>query len=338
VSSPTARPKATTAQKALLLGMIFIALMIPPAFLTMVGQAGVSFTWVYGGIVALIASFYSARLSIELSTIVGVAGVIAILTEPWPLAVAVVITLLTAGAALASRRGLHNAALLVPIVISLVITAPPTITGVDSSLVIAIVTGVSLCASGLWVTLAVRLVLGSGAPRLPRSEHSLTASITYAAVMAVVVGTAAYIVLALYPIDRGGWLILALIVTLQPSSADTIAKALQRLGGTVIGLAVTLVVALVDLPPWTNLLITSVLLYLALASRFVLPQPYWVYVTLLTPAVLLMNTQAADAFDLASKRLELTAVAALVAIVVALIGKAVVLYLHRGHPTAQIAD
>ena len=29
---------------------------------------------------------------------------------------------------------------------------------------------------------------------------------------------------------------------------------------------------------------------------------------------------------------------ALVAIVVALIGKAVVLYLHRAHPTAQIAD
>ncbi len=333
MSTPTTRPTATTAQKALLLGMIFIALMVPPAFLFMIGQDGVSFVCVYGGIVALIAAFYSLRLSIALSVIAGVAGIVAILAEPWPIAGALVITLLTAGAALASRRGLHNAALLVPIVISLIITAPPTISGVDSPVVTALVTGLALCASGLWVTLVVRLVLGSGAPRLPRSEYSRTVSLAYAAVMAVVVGVASYIVLALYPIDRGGWLILALIVTLQPSAADTITKALQRLGGTVIGLAIALLIALANPPPWANLLITSILLYLALASRFVVPLPYYVYVVLLTPAVLLMNTQVADAFDLAGKRLELTAVAALVAIIVAVIGKGVVLYLHRRHPT-----
>lgn len=333
MSAPTDIPKASTSQKALLLAMIFIPLMAPAVFLAMTGHSNLVSAAVYGGIVALVASFYSPRLSAVLSLIAGGAAFMAVVADPYPVAGAVFMGLLAGGAALAARRGLHSPAMIVPLAISILITAPPTISGINSSIVTGLITGAVMGGCGLWVTVVARLVLGSGAPSLPRHEHSRNVTIAYAATMALVVGVAAYMVLAVYPLDRGGWLILTLVVVLQPSTKDTIKKTLQRLGGTIVGLGIALVIALVELPAWADLLGSSILLYLALAARFVLRLPYGVYVMCLTPAILLMNAKTADAFDLATKRLEFTAAGALIAIGVAFATKVIVIEWHRRHPT-----
>ncbi|MFM9049944.1 MAG: FUSC family protein, partial [Actinomycetota bacterium] len=299
----------------------------------MTGYTSLVSACVYGGIIALVASFYSVRLSVVLSLVAGVSAFVAVVVEPYPLAGAIFMGLLAGGAALSARRGLHSAALIVPLAISLVLTAPPSITGVDSAFATGLIAAAVMAGSGLWVTLVSRLVLGSTAPRLPRHEHSRNGSIAYALVMASVIGIATYVVLAVYPVDRGGWLILTLVVVLQPSTKDTVKKTLQRLGGTIAGLGIALLITLVDLPLWADLLGSAVLLYIALAVQFVLRLPYGIYVMFLTPAILLMNVKAADALDLATKRLELTAVGAAIAIAVAFIAKIVLIELHRHRAT-----
>lgn len=316
-----------------MLAMIFVPLMAPAVFLAMTGHANLVSAAVYGGMVALVASFYGTRLSAGLSVIAGASALIAVLVDPYPLAGAVFMGLLAGGAALAARRGLHSPAMVVPLAISITITAPPTISGIDSPALTALIVGAIMGGCGLWVTLVARLVLGSSVPRLPRHEHSRNVTLAYAGVMALVVGAASFMVLAAYPVDRGGWLILTLVVVLQPSSKDTIKKTLQRLGGTVVGLGIALLVTLVDLPAWADLLGSSILLYLALGARFVLRMPYGVYVMCLTPAILLMNAKTADALDLATKRLEFTAAGALIAIVVAFVSKVIVIEWRRRHST-----
>lgn len=333
MSTPETKPKATTSQRALLLAMIFIPLMAPALFLAMTGYTSLVSACVYGGIIALVASFYSVRLSVVLSLVAGVSAFVAVVVEPYPLAGAIFMGLLAGGAALSARRGLHSAALIVPLAISLVLTAPPSITGVDSAFATGLIAAAVMAGSGLWVTLVSRLVLGSTAPRLPRHEHSRNGSIAYALVMASVIGIATYVVLAVYPVDRGGWLILTLVVVLQPSTKDTVKKTLQRLGGTIAGLGIALLITLVDLPLWADLLGSALLLYVALTVQFVLRLPYGIYVMCLTPAILLMNVKAADALDLATKRLELTAVGAAIAIAVAFIAKIVLIELHRHRAT-----
>ncbi|MFM7211067.1 MAG: FUSC family protein [Actinomycetota bacterium] len=333
MSTPETKPKATTSQRALLLAMIFIPLMAPALFLAMTGYTSLVSACVYGGIIALVASFYSVRLSVVLSLVAGVSAFVAVVVEPYPLAGAIFMGLLAGGAALSARRGLHSAALIVPLAISLVLTAPPSITGVDSAFATGLIAAAVMAGSGLWVTLVSRLVLGSTAARLPRHEHSRNGSIAYALVMASVIGIATYVVLAVYPVDRGGWLILTLVVVLQPSTKDTVKKTLQRLGGTIAGLGIALLITLVDLPLWADLLGSALLLYVALTVQFVLRLPYGIYVMCLTPAILLMNVKAADALDLATKRLELTAVGAAIAIAVAFIAKIVLIELHRHRAT-----
>ncbi|MFM9050002.1 MAG: hypothetical protein ACKOMX_08150, partial [Actinomycetota bacterium] len=81
MSTPETKPKATTAQRALLLAMIFIPLMAPAVFLAMTGYTSLVSACVYGGIIALVASFYSVRLSVVLSLVAGVSAFVAVVVE-----------------------------------------------------------------------------------------------------------------------------------------------------------------------------------------------------------------------------------------------------------------
>ncbi|MFM9135155.1 MAG: FUSC family protein [bacterium] len=325
----SATPKATTLQKAVLLGMVFIALMIPPVLLLMLGVGGLTSLCVYGGVIAITAGFYDLRLSALLSVIAGASAFVAVLVHPYPLAGGLFMGLLAGGAALTAQRGLHSPVLVVPLAISITLTAPPTITDVSPGPATAVFAGLAMAACGLWVTGASRVILGERQPHFPTRPHGRSAAITYAAVMAVVVGLATWGVLAQGPIDHGGWLILTLVVILQPSTKDTVRKTLERLGGTVGGLAIALVLALVDLPPVLQLSMSAALLYCALASRFVLRLPYWVYVLLLTPAIILMNAKATSALDLVVERFAFTALGAVLAIGVAFAVKVVLIERHR---------
>ena len=330
-------PKATVFQKAVLLGMVFIALMIPPVLLLMLGIEGLTSLCVYGGVIALVAAFYDLRLSAALSAVAGVSALVAVLAHPYPLAGALVMSLVAGGAALTARRGLHSPVLVVPLAIAITVTSPPAITGVAAGPATAIVAGVAMTACGLWVTAAARLVLGERRPRFPTRPHSRGVTVAYAAVMAVIVGAATWGVLALGPVDHGGWLLVTLVIVLQPSTADTIRKTLQRLGGTAAGLVLALAVSLLDLPPALHLAISALLLYAALASRFVLRLPYWVYVTALTPAIILVNTQAASTLDLVTERLEFTALGGAIAIAVAFAAKVIVVELGRRQAPSPLA-
>lgn len=329
--SLSAVPKATTLQKAVLLGMVFIAMMIPPVLLLMLGVGGLTSLCVYGGVIAMTAGFYDLRLSAALSAVAGIAAFLAVLVHPYPLAGGVFMGLLAGGAALTARQGLHSPVLVVPLAISITLTAPPTVTGVGPGAATALVAGLAMTACGLWVTGVSRVILGDRRPHFPTRPHSRSAAVTYGIVMAVVVGLAAWGVLSSGPVDHGGWLILTLVVILQPSTTDTVRKTFDRLGGTVAGLVIALVFALVDLPPALQLSMSAALLYCALASRFVLRLPYWVYVLLLTPAIILMNAKATNALDLVVERFAFTALGAVIAIGVAFVVKVLVIQRH-GRP------
>lgn len=322
--------KASTGQKALLLAMVFVALMVPPVVLLLIGVQGLTSACIYGGMVALVASFYDFRLAAALSLIAGLAAVVAVLLSPYALAGAIFMALIAGGAAFTARQGLHSPVMIVPMFICFMVVSPPEITNVTASVGVAVISGITMAGCGLWVTGAARVVLGAS-PRLPRKVRPLSVALWYAGVMALVVGAATWTILTYVPTHRGAWLILTLIVVLQPSSHDTLKKTLHRLGGTIAGGLISLVFLVIDLPSAVHLAAAALLLYVALLTRFVLGQPYWLYVLVLTPAIVLVSTHGPDTLDIVTARVEFTLLGGAIAIVIALVAKWIILRVRAHH-------
>lgn len=313
---------ATRGQRLLIIALLTIALMAPPVVMAISGQFDLASAFVYGGIIAIGAAFYDLRLAVMLSGLAAVSGFVSVLLDPHPIAGAVFFGLLTGACALAAKRGLHSPVLMVPVFMSFVIAAPPQIEGL-SALPTALLTGVVLLLGGLWATGSARMLLGHRRREYEGRGLSTRAAITYALLMAVVIGITAYVVLAYAKYHQGAWLLLTLILVLQPSPRDTFRTSLQRLGGTLIGGVVALALILVDVESTLALVIGGVLLFAALSARYVLERPYWQYIAVLTPAVILLNTPGLDPVRVTEDRVVYTMIATVVAIVIALAVKAV---------------
>lgn len=320
---------ATRGQRLLIIGLLTIALMTPPILLGISGQSGLAAAFVYGGIIAIGAVFYDLRLAVALSILAGASGIISALLNPHPLAGAIFFGLFTGACALAAKRGLHSAVLMVPVFISFVLAAPPEVPGM-SAVPAAFLTGVVLLLGGLWATASARVLLGR--PRRTSEGQALStrATIAYAVLMAVVIGIATWAVLNFAKDHQGAWLLLTLIIVLQPSPHDTVVTSLQRLGGTLVGGVIALVLILAGVDATLALVVGGLLLFAALSVRYVLKRPYWEYITVLTPAVILLDSPGLDMMRVAEDRVGYTLIATLVGLVIALVVKAVLV--RRAQP------
>ncbi|HET8935573.1 MAG TPA: FUSC family protein [Polyangiales bacterium] len=140
---------------------------------------------------------------------------------------------------------------------------------------------------------------------------SLDSAVFRHVVRSTLATSATVLVVKLLALEHGYWATLTCLVILQPHGAQTWAKALQRVIGTVIGAGIALLIA-----AWANeahLLVVSVFVFVAVAVAL-LPLNYGVFTVFLTPAfVLLAETQAGNV-DVISERILNTGLGALIAL------------------------
>ena len=316
--------KASRAQRVLLIGLLTVALMTPPVLLMISGQTDLATLFVYGGAIAMGAIFYGLRLAVILSFAAGISGMAAALLSPYPLPGAVFFGLLTGGCALAAVRGIHSPVLMVPIFISFVLVAPPTVADA-SPLVTVLLTGAVLTLGGLWMTGTARVLFGrpSGGP--DRQEISPRVTVAYAIIMAVILGVASFVILTSAKYHQGAWVLLTLIVVMQPTTHDTMTKSLQRLAGTVAGGLVALLLILAGLNPPYAVILGGVFIFFAFTARFALKRPYWQFVAALTPGIILLDAKGGDGITVTEARVGFTVIAVVIAVTITLAVKALVL-------------
>ncbi|HKP59324.1 MAG TPA: FUSC family protein, partial [Polyangiales bacterium] len=122
---------------------------------------------------------------------------------------------------------------------------------------------------------------------------------------------ATVLLVQLLQLDHGYWATLTCLVIMQPHGAQTWAKALQRVGGTVIGAGLALLVAtFVTDPP---LIIACVFAFVALAVAL-LPLNYGAFAVFLTPGFVLLAETHAGNPELAGVRVLNTLLGALIAL------------------------
>lgn len=115
----------------------------------------------------------------------------------------------------------------------------------------------------------------------------------------------AWISLSEYRVPAAHWLMLTTLMIVQPSSADTIRRGIHRAIGTVAGAGIAAAIVVAGTPLGLRMAIGYVVLIAAL-TVMLSGRPYWLFATLLTPAVILLAEGTANGLDVTAARLGFT--------------------------------
>lgn len=322
-------------RKIAVIGLLQIASGIPALILIMIGQPLLATPFIYGAAIGFVGLFFNTRLGVFLSLSGGAAAIVLALLHPYPIVGGIAFGAVTAAAALTSRRGLHSAAIMVPIFTAFILVDPVKVAGVDSAAVSAIITGLVMTGGGLWVIGVARLLLGNHLPHFPPHPVGPRTSVVYAIVAGVILGASATYTLTDDPTHTGAWLLLSLLILLQPDPHDSWTKTLQRLGGTLLGALLAIPIIALSLNSAISVVAGIALLFFAFVVRYAMHRPYWQYVVPLTIAVILLDSSSVDRSEVAEDRVVATLVAGAITIVVALIAKALISRWERANPSVS---
>ena len=211
----------------------------------------------------------------------------------------------------AGRFGAASAVIMAPISIVFLLVEPPTT--VDGRPAGMWLVGAVVLASSAWAV-GVAALLARGHERTRGQRQSWVRTGLYAGVLAVVVGVATAVV-----VDRGlghggGWFVMTLFIVIQPYVQDALRKTAERGLGTVLGFVIAITVIALLPTELLRYVAGSVFAVLAMRALFVQHRPYWQYVTLLTPSVVLLEGAGSNAMGTAWQRLLFTLLGVAVAV------------------------
>jgi MFS family permease len=306
---------------------VLVALLAVPAIIAgqvwLPGSAGV---FILGSLPATIAVVVvGAKRALQIAVGAAVGGALAAGFSGNAWVGAVIIAALAGYGGYSARYGNESPVLLVPVVIAFIVIAPPDLATRDGYTLTgwqyATVVGVSLLIGGVWVAL-LGLFLARHLERAKDEPVERAVAIGYAIALATSTGVATFIAAYYFPGSTGAWVILTILLAMKPRPTDMWRTARHRVGGTLVGalMAAALVVVMdaadVSLSTWSTALGA---VFLVLALSFIRVRPYWEYVTLLTPAIILLKSSGDDTLKLDAQRVLMTIIGTLVALAFAVI-------------------
>ena len=219
-----------------------------------------------------------------------------------------------------ARYGNQSPVLFVPIIVSFIVISPPDLVDRSSQTIgdpaYAGIIGIALLIGGCWAALLGSLF----ARHLQRAESEPVpgdVATGYAIALATSTGMSTFIAAWLFPGSTGAWVILTILLVMKPRSTDMWRTARHRVGGTLLGAVVAAAIVLtmneLALPRTTwELILGAAFLVLALSTMIV--QPYWQFVTFLTPAIILLKSSGQDELDLDLQRVLMTIIGTVLAV------------------------
>lgn len=323
--SPTSRKHAVIAVVALLIPMIPGVLLFP---LGLAQTVGLFICGVLAGV--LCAAVAGLRVSLGLTAILTLATFIAFLAAPSPVLAGLVMAASAGLYGLSSRRGLMGVVTAAPITITFTLADPPKVltdgTDVQSAVVLAVV----VLAGTLWGVL-VGWFLTRSRTRPPVQASPVNVAILQGIVLAIATGVMMTIVVANNLQHGGAWVILTMLVIVQPALAASYHKARQRTIGTVIGFVLAFGFALVLPTGWPSLVVGLVFFALTVYVKLDSTRSYWQFTMFLTPGIVLVEGATTSVLSTDVTRLICT----LIGVAISLVFIAIVNWYCKLKPPAQ---
>ena len=273
--------------------------------------------------------------------VTAVAATVSVAVAPWPIAGAVWLGACGAAVGLSGLRGWIGWTPQLAIWCAYLVITPPQVgfasmfegEKIPFSLHACVVTALVVLACGLpmvFVTphLLRRMPPVPKVPSLPKD-----AALLMAICLGLLLLVEAAAVLTEYRVPAAHWLLLTTLVVAQPSTGRTLRRGIHRAIGTVAGACIAAAVVLAGTPQEWRMAIAYVLVYgagiLLLGGR-----PYWMYATLLTPAVVLFAEGDVGGLGVTAARLGFTLLGILLAFGVMVL----VSLVERRSPTRRTAS
>lgn len=323
-------------KRFVVIGVVLAAAMVPVAVGSLLWAPQIRGIAVFGFLVGIVGTLKDRlRLGAVLSALLALATVGAVLAHDHPNLGALLMAALAAGAGLAALHGLQLPVLMVPLAVEFLLVSPPPLAGwehpADAGVAYALAVGLVVLLGGLWAS-AFFGVLARHLPRPALEPISRDQAVTYAVALTLGAAAATYIVLRWYPDGLGAWLIMTVLLLLQPDPHRMLNKTLQRIAGTILGVVGAATVLLLTDSSALHHALGSTLLVLTLSMH---TKPYWRFVTVLTPAMVLMASRGTDGIAVDESRLTWTLAGAALAIVVTIaINGVLVARSRRARPDA----
>lgn len=249
-----------------------------------------------------------------------VAATISVAVAPWPIAGAVWLGLCGVAVGVSALRGWTGWTGQLAIWSAYLVITPPQVgfasmfqgEPIPFSLRACVVTAVVVLACGVPMVFVTILLLRH-MPPLPKMPPLPSDAATIMAVcLGLLLFVEAFVVLRDFRVPAGHWLLLTTLVVAQPSSGRTLTRGIHRAIGTTLGACIAAVVVIAGTPTNVRTAIAYVLVYgagvLLLSAR-----PYWMYATLLTPAVVLLAEGDVGGLSVTAARLGFTLLGILLA-------------------------
>lgn len=298
---------------------IFLS-MSPGIILTMLGMssAGSAATIgaIGGGIAIISTSFTNATWA---ATAMGIATFLAVaFSSHFPFAVGLFV-LIGAGLGALNVRGMSSAFVFVPISAGFVLAQPPALTTslIFDGMVVGVITAGAALLPVILMTFAVKKL-----PVRPPAQFAPRVVVGYSVNLALLLGLTSFLTVHYALGQLGGWLMLTVVVIIQPLRRASWTKGVQRAAGTVLGFFIAIGVA-------TTISVTG--FYFAIGNIFIIlallasarRRPYWQYAMFLTPGIVLLNGTGASVVETADARLLATIVGAMLCVLLLLVERPV---------------
>lgn len=303
--------------------VIGVAVALPLILGALLGYPQVGGAMILPVIAGLVpAMLVGLRTGLIAAAMIGLAAGLAALVHTDAILSAILMAAVALATGISCRWGISKNMVLVPIAAGFFICLPTAVTGDTASN--ALLLTVIAFASTAWGC-AVGWVIARKIHTPDHDKETWQRTWAYAVTLALLTGVAAYISVSGKWGQAGAWFILTLAIVFQPYLKDSWQRTWQRAAGTLLGLGVAYLLHV--LIPWNGLLTILGMVLMVVAMNVLMRKtiPYWVYTSVLTPAIILLVTTPATFERTEMARL----VATLSGAALALVAEAALVPLYR---------
>ena len=294
---------------------VLVLMTIPVVIVSSLAGENFVFAAASGAVIGLlgVAMLHSVRHGLIAVGIMAAAATMSVVVSPWPLAGAIWLGACGIGVGLAGLRGWNMLASTMAVFCAFLVVTPTQIgdvamfegAAVEFSFRACWSTALAVVVCGCFTALVTPLLLRGRPQRPPRPPIRPQAAYWMAGGIGLLLFVEAWISLSEYRVPAAHWLMLTTLMIVQPSSADTIRRGIHRAIGTVAGAGIAAAIVVAGTPLGLRMAIGYVVLIAAL-TVMLSGRPYWLFATLLTPAVILLAEGTANGLDVTAARLGFT--------------------------------